>query len=171
MASVDGPVRKLTDVNGELASIPLGKTDTIEWKLDNYSENGLLTYPPDFDPSKKYPLVLYIHGGPRAASLRTFSAQAQLLAARGWLVFQPNYRGSDNLGNAYANAIRNDAGEGPGKDVMAGIEALKKRGFVDTDRMAGSVNLIVSRPPSIDADSSPPTAVANTCASGRPRPA
>ena len=138
MPSIDGPVKRLTDVNGELASIPLGKTDTIDWKVDNFSENGMLTYPPDFDPSKKYPLVLLIHGGPRAASMRTFSPAAQLMAAKGWLVFQPNYRGSDNLGSAYSNAIRNDAGEGPGKDVIAGIEALKKRGIVDTDRMAVS---------------------------------
>ena len=138
MPSVDGPVRRLTDVNGELASIPLGKTDTVDWKFENFSENGMLTYPPDFDPSKKYPLVLLIHGGPRAASMRTFSPAAQLMAAKGWLVFQPNYRGSDNLGLAYSNAIRNDAGEGPGKDVMAGIETLKKRGFVDSDRMAVS---------------------------------
>ena len=138
MPSVDGPVRRLTDVNGELASIPLGKTDTIAWKFDNHGENGMLTYPPDFDPSKKYPLVLLVHGGPRAASMRTFSPAAQLMAAKGWLVFQPNYRGSDNLGTAYSNAIRNDAGEGPGKDVMAGIEELKKRGIVDTDRMGVS---------------------------------
>jgi dipeptidyl aminopeptidase/acylaminoacyl peptidase len=115
MPSVDGPGQRLTDVNGEIASIPLGKTDTIAWKLDNHSENGLLTYPPDFDASKKYPLVLLIHGGPRAASLRTFSAAAQLMAAKGWLVFQPNYRGSDNLGNAYANAIRNDAARAPAR--------------------------------------------------------
>ena len=138
MPSVDGPVRRLTDVNGEIASIPLGKSDTVEWKHDNYTENGILTYPPDFDPSKKYPLVLLIHGGPRAASMRTFSAGAQLMAAKGWLVFQPNYRGSDNLGRAYQNAISADAGEGPGKDVMAGIESLKQRPYVDSDRMGVS---------------------------------
>ena len=82
--------------------------------------------------------MLYIHGGPRAASLMTFSSQAQLMAAHGWLVFQPNYRGSDNLGGTYQGAIRNDAGEGPGRDVIAGIESLKKRGFVDDTRMGVS---------------------------------
>jgi len=51
-------------------------------------------------------------------------------------VFQPNYRGSDNLGNAFQHAIFNDAGDGPGKDVVAGIAALKKRGFVDARRLA-----------------------------------
>src|SRR5205807_238724 len=83
-------------------------------------------------------LVLVIHGGPRAASLETFSAQAQLIAARGWLVFQPNYRGSDQLGTAYQRAIRNDAGDGPGRDVMAGVAAVKKRGFVDEARVTVS---------------------------------
>ncbi len=49
----------------------------------------------------------------------------QLMAAKGWIVFSPNYRGSDNLGNAYALAIVNDAGEGPGRDVMAGVTELR----------------------------------------------
>jgi dipeptidyl aminopeptidase/acylaminoacyl peptidase len=82
--------------------------------------------------------VLLIHGGPRAASMLIFSAPAQLMAAKGWLVFQPNYRGSDNLGGAYQRAIANDAGEGPGRDVMAGIEAVKQKGIVEDTRMAVS---------------------------------
>src|SRR4030095_8936776 len=81
---------------------------------------------------------LSVHGGPRSASLETFSPQAQLMAAKGWVVFQPNYRGSDQIGNAYQRAIVNDAGAGPGRDVMAGIEALKKLGFVDANRIAVS---------------------------------
>jgi dipeptidyl aminopeptidase/acylaminoacyl peptidase len=137
-ASVDAPLQRLTDLNNEVASLQLAKTEVIEWKNDEFSENGLLTYPTDFDASKKYPLVLVIHGGPRAASLMGFSAQAQLMAAHGWLVFQPNYRGSDNLGAAYQRAIRNDAGEGPGRDVWAGMELVKKRGNVDESRVAVS---------------------------------
>jgi len=137
-ASMDAPLQRLTDLNKEIASLQLAKTDVIEWKNDEFNENGLLTYPPDFDPSKKYPLVLVIHGGPRAASLMGFGAQAQLMAAHGWLVFQPNYRGSDNLGAAYQRAIRNDAGEGPGRDVWAGMEVVKKRGIVDETRVAVS---------------------------------
>jgi dipeptidyl aminopeptidase/acylaminoacyl peptidase len=54
------------------------------------------------------------------------------------LVFQPNYRGSDNLGNAYQRAIVNDAGEGPGRDVMAGLSAVVRKGMVDTTRIAVS---------------------------------
>jgi dipeptidyl aminopeptidase/acylaminoacyl peptidase len=82
--------------------------------------------------------VLYIHGGPRSASKQSFSARAQLLAAQGWVVFEPNYRGSDNLGNAFQSAIWNDSGAGPGRDVMAGVADLERRGFVDTNRRAVS---------------------------------
>jgi dipeptidyl aminopeptidase/acylaminoacyl peptidase len=138
MASPTAPVERLTDVNAEIAALALGKTDVIEWTNDNFQENGTLTYPPDFSASQKYPLVLYIHGGPTGASMRTFSAQAQLMAAKGWLVFQPNYRGSDNLGRQYQGAIRGDAGEGPGRDVIAGIEAVKAKGFVDETRLGVS---------------------------------
>jgi len=138
MASPGAAIKRLTDVNASIEALPLGRTETIEWKNDNFRQNGMLTYPPDFAAGRKYPLVLLIHGGPRAASMRTFSGPAQLMAAKGWLVFQPNYRGSDNLGNTYANAIRNDAGEGPGRDVIAGINAIKARGIVDESRMAVS---------------------------------
>ncbi|HYV99449.1 MAG TPA: S9 family peptidase [Gemmatimonadaceae bacterium] len=138
MSSPDAEPRRLTDVNGATASLSLGKTEMIEWKNDKFYENGTLTYPPDFDPSQKYPLVLVIHGGPRGASLLSWSSQAQLLAAKGWLVFQPNYRGSDHLGNAYQSAIRNDAGAGPGRDVMAGIDAIKAKGIVDMARVGVS---------------------------------
>ena len=58
------------------------------------------------------------------------------MAARDYVVFEPNYRGSDNLGNAYQRAIYNDAGDGPGRDVMAGVEAVKKLGFVDESKIA-----------------------------------
>jgi dipeptidyl aminopeptidase/acylaminoacyl peptidase len=138
MASPTSPVQKLTMVNDELATIPLGKSEVVGWKNDTFEENGIVTYPPDFNASQKYPLVLYIHGGPAAASMMTWSSQAQLLAAQGWVVFQPNYRGSDNLGRQYQGAIRNDAGEGPGRDVIAGIEMLKQKGFVDDTRMCVS---------------------------------
>lgn len=138
MASPSDPVRRLTDVNAATAALALGKTEMLEWTNDKFYENGTLTYPPDFDPSQKYPLVLVIHGGPRGASLLNFGAQAQLLAAKGWLVFQPNYRGSDHLGNTYQRAIQNDAGAGPGRDVIAGIEVIRNKGIVDTTRMAVS---------------------------------
>ena len=138
MRSAASPPKRLTDLNHDVAALALGRTEVIEWPCDTFTCNGLLTYPPQFSPGQKYPLVLVVHGGPRAASLENFSAQAQLMAAHGWVIFQPNYRGSDNLGSAFQRAIRNDAGAGPGRDVMAGVSVVKKRGFVDDGRVAVS---------------------------------
>ncbi len=138
MASLTSAPKRLTNLNAEVSALALGRTEVITWKSDGFSHDGILTYPPDFSPDQKYPLVLVIHGGPRAASLETFAPNAQLMAAKGWVVFQPNYRGSDQHGNAYQRAILNDAGAGPGRDVMAGVEAVKQRGFVDTNRIAVS---------------------------------
>ncbi len=129
--------RRLTHFNDEVAGRTLGKMETITWKTrDGFTADGIVTYPPDFNKDKRYPLVLVIHGGPQSASVERFNVLSQLIAAKGYLVFEPNYRGSDHLGNAYQHAIVKDWGDGPGKDVMAGIEALKKRGFVDEKRIA-----------------------------------
>ncbi|HUM02050.1 MAG TPA: S9 family peptidase [Thermoanaerobaculia bacterium] len=139
MASATATPRRLTDLNAGIASRDLGKVETFTWQgPDGWKEDGVLVLPPGFAPGAKVPLVLYIHGGPQAASTRAFSPAAQLLAAQGWAVFSPNYRGSDNLGNAYQRAIFNDAGDGPGRDVLAGLDALVKRGFVDPSRIAVS---------------------------------
>jgi dipeptidyl aminopeptidase/acylaminoacyl peptidase len=138
MASPASTPKRLTNFNAEVAGLALGRTEVISWQSESFTHNGIVTYPPDFSSNQKYPLVLVIHGGPTAASLETFSSQAQLMAAKGWVVFQPNYRGSDQLGNVYQRAIINDAGAGPGRDVMAGVEALKRRGFVDATRIAVS---------------------------------
>jgi dipeptidyl aminopeptidase/acylaminoacyl peptidase len=138
LASSESKPQRLTDFNQATAALELGKTETIHWGCDSFHMDGVVTYPPDFAPGKKYPLVLYIHGGPRSASKESFSSRSQLLAAQEWVVFEPNYRGSDNLGNSFQAAIWNDAGKGPGRDVMAGVAALEKRGFVDIAHMAVS---------------------------------
>jgi len=131
--------RCLTSFNQDIASRDLGHAEEFKWKgPDGFEEDGVVVYPPGFSPDHKYPLVLAIHGGPQSASTLSFATLPQLLAAHGYIVFSPNYRGSDNLGNAYERAIFNDAGEGPGRDVVAGIEALEEKGFVDTSRIAVS---------------------------------
>jgi dipeptidyl aminopeptidase/acylaminoacyl peptidase len=136
MSSAAATPKRLTDLNHGIAALQLGNVESIEWQSDGMKHDGVVTYPPNFVRGQKYPLALVIHGGPTAASLLSFAAQAQLMAAHGWVVFQPNYRGSDHRGNMYQRAIVNDWGEGPGRDVMAGIAALKKLGFVDESRVA-----------------------------------
>lgn len=137
LSSPNGMPRRLTDLNPDVTSRALGRSERVTWSThDGLTADGVVTYPPGFDASRRHPLVLVIHGGPTASSTEGFSPLVQLLAARGWVVFQPNYRGSDNLGNAFQHAIANDAGEGPGRDVVAGVDALVARGVVDPARVA-----------------------------------
>lgn len=139
MDSPESAPRRVTDFQREVAALPLGRVERFVWDGPNsFKMDGIVTYPPEFDAERKYPLVLYIHGGPRSASKEAFSVFAQLFAAQGWIVFEPNYRGSDNLGNAYMSAIWNDAGAGPGRDVMSGLYLLKQRPYVDVTRVAVS---------------------------------
>jgi len=136
MPSADDAPKRLTDFNHDIAALALGKTERFTWKgPDNFAEDGVLVYPPDFQKDRKYPLVLIIHGGPQAASTTAFGFLPQMMASHGYVVFSPNYRGSDNLGNAYQRAIWNDAGDGPGRDVIAGIEAVKQLGFTDESKI------------------------------------
>lgn len=128
--------KKLTNFNDEVRKIPLGKQETFSWKSDEFTPNGILTFPPDFDPAKKYPLVVEPHGGPRSTSKEFFNTSVQLKAAHGYIVFQPNYRGSDNMGYRFSEAINGDAGEGPGRDVMSGLAELKKRSYIDSTKIA-----------------------------------
>jgi dipeptidyl aminopeptidase/acylaminoacyl peptidase len=139
LASPDAKPKRLTDFNQQIAALGLGRTETFEWKgPDGFAEDGIVIYPADFSPDKKYPLVLFIHGGPQFASTTDFDIFTQLLASHGYVVFEPNYRGTDNLGNKYQRAIVNDAGDGPGRDVMSGIAALEEQGFIDESRIGVS---------------------------------
>jgi dipeptidyl aminopeptidase/acylaminoacyl peptidase len=139
MSSADASPKRLTNYNSAIAALDLGRVQSIAWDGPNgFHEDGVLTYPPEFSKGKKYPLVLLIHGGPQASSTVSFSTLPQIIASQGYIVFEPNYRGSDNLGNAYQRAIYRDAGDGPGRDVMAGLAAVEKMGFVDADKIAVS---------------------------------
>jgi dipeptidyl aminopeptidase/acylaminoacyl peptidase len=136
MDSPTAKPRRLTDFNAWAKDVAWGGMERVTWKSDAFESDGVLVLPPGYSKSKQYPLVLLVHGGPQAASKLQFSALAQLMAAQGWVVFQPNYRGSDNLGNEYMAAIIGDAGAGPGRDVMAGVAMLRKRSYVDPKRTA-----------------------------------
>jgi dipeptidyl aminopeptidase/acylaminoacyl peptidase len=142
--SPSGRLTRLTDYNVALASKPLGAVTTLTWHRDRYTEDGVLTYPAGFRQDqadklgKRYPLVLLIHGGPTSASTTSWDELAQLMAAHGWFVLRPNYRGSDNLGNAYQHAIYNDATHGPGLDILAGVAAAEKSAPIDPKRVCVS---------------------------------
>ena len=131
------PVR-MTHLQTVTDGMTLGRQETVTWTSDSFTVDGVLTYPPGYVAGRKLPLVLYLHGGPTAASLESFSTPAQIFAGQGWLVFEPNYRGSNNEGNAFNTAIVKDAGAGPGRDVMAGVKLLESRGIVDETKIAVS---------------------------------
>ncbi len=138
VTSVQGSTpTRLTFANRFFERFSFGRSEEIVWTApDGQRSDGLLTYPVNFVATQKYPLVLRIHGGPEASTTRGFEVLRQLFAARGWLVFEPNYRGSDNLGSAHEHAIFRDPGSGPGSDVIAGIAAIEKMGIVDSSRIA-----------------------------------
>lgn len=135
--------RRLTNVNGFVDALAIGKMTELDWDgPDGFHEYAVVTYPPGFDASKKYPVVALIHGGPGLSSARDFVWEqwplAQAIASHGYIVYQPNYRGSDDAGNAFMLAIVRDSAAGPGRDVMSGLAALEKLPFVDASRVAVS---------------------------------
>ncbi len=132
--------QRLTHVNAAVAAHTMGRTRTLTWRsADGFPVNGVLTEPPGgVARGKRYPLMVLIHGGPTATSLEGFSSLAQLMAAHGWLVFQPNYRGSDNLGHRFAMATVPHITSAPGRDVLDGVDAVQKLGIVDAARIGVS---------------------------------
>jgi len=139
ISSPDALPKRLTAVNAGLSDLKLGASEAFTWTSPaGFELDGILTLPPDHKAGQKYPVVLYIHGGPTSSSRLRFGLFQQALAASGFIVFEPNYRGSDNMGDAFKTAIYKDAGQGPGEDVMAGVAALKKRADVDAAHISVS---------------------------------
>lgn len=144
LRGVDSQPLRLTDFNSRFAQYAYGRSIEVTWRAPGGQMNdGILTYPDDYTPGKKYPLVVWDHGGPEASSSEGFDTNEigplrDLFAADGYLVFEPNYRGSDNLGNAHMHAIYRDPGVGPDSDVISGIKMLEARGIVDESRIAAT---------------------------------
>jgi dipeptidyl aminopeptidase/acylaminoacyl peptidase len=131
--------QRLTHYNDRIAAHALGRTRTIAWRsADGFDADGVLTEPVNAVRGRRYPLMVVIHGGPTATSRESFSGLAQLMAARGWYVFQPNYRGSDNLGRRWANATVPRITSAPAQDVLDGVDAVVTLGVVDTTRIGVS---------------------------------
>ena len=130
-------IRPLTDVNGDvLAGKKLATTEEVWYtSVDGYRIQGWIVKPADFDPAKKYPLMLEIHGGPHSMYNVGFSFARQDHAANGFVVLYTNPRGSTGYGSAFGNAIKNAY---PGKDyndLMAGVDTVINRGYIDRNRL------------------------------------
>lgn len=136
-ASDPSKQRRLTRVNaGLLAAREVGKVEELQWKsFDGKEIQGWVIYPPGFDAAQKYPLILDIHGGPHAMYGVEFNHQMQIFAARGYVVLYSNPRGSTGYGEEFGNIIH---GKYPGddyKDLMAGVDAIVAKGFIDPKRL------------------------------------
>jgi dipeptidyl aminopeptidase/acylaminoacyl peptidase len=138
--AVDRPSQwtRLTSVNDSLlAGSNLGEVEALSYdSFDGRPIEGWIVKPPGFDPSKKYPMILEIHGGPHAMYGVEFAHEFQVQAGRGFVVFYTNPRGSTGYGEEFGNMI--DA-RYPGddfKDLMAGVDAVVARGYVDPRKLA-----------------------------------
>ncbi|HKS11245.1 MAG TPA: S9 family peptidase [Pyrinomonadaceae bacterium] len=133
----NGQPRQLTHLNDELFS-KLNLTEPEEiWhtSFDGRKIQVWVQKPPDFDPNKKYPLILNIHGGPHAAYGFIFDHEFQWMASKGYVVLYPNPRGSTSYGQEFGNIIQHNYPGDDYKDLMAGVDELIKRGYIDEKKM------------------------------------
>ena len=132
-----GEMTRLTSINaGLLAGIHLGKTEAIDFHSSgNTSVQGWVVKPPDFDPAKKYPLILEIHGGPFSMYSVAFNYMFQNFAANDFVVLYVNPRGSTGYGTAFSGGIDHNYPGPDYDDLMAGVDTTIGKGFVDTSHM------------------------------------
>ncbi len=115
----------------------LGALEEINFdsSADHRKMQGWIVKPPGFDPAKKYPFVLEIHGGPFAMYAPSFAAEIQLYAAAGYVVLYMNPRGSTGYGEEFGNLIHHDYPDKDYDDLMSGVDAVIGRGYIDTQRL------------------------------------
>jgi dipeptidyl aminopeptidase/acylaminoacyl peptidase len=133
----DATPKQLTHVNDELFS-KLNLTEPEEIWYDSFDGKHIQAWvqkPPNFDPHKKYPLILNIHGGPHVAYGHIFEHEFQWMAARGYVVLYPNPRGSTTYGQEFGNIIQYHYPGDDYKDLMAGVDELIKLGYVDDKKL------------------------------------
>jgi dipeptidyl aminopeptidase/acylaminoacyl peptidase len=133
--------RKLTTANPQVEDFALGETEVITWKsTDGLVVEGILLKPVNFDASKKYPLMVVVHGGPTGAHMNSFRVSygdgGQFWAGQGWAVLYPNPRGSTNYGEKFMRGNIPDWGGGDYRDIMSGVDTVIKRGIADPDKLA-----------------------------------
>ncbi len=132
-----GSPRQLTHINDGLFG-KLNLTEPEEIWYTSFDGKKIQTWvqkPPDFDPKKKYPLILNIHGGPHSAYGYVFDHEFQWMAAKGYVVLYPNPRGSTSYGQDFANIIQYNYPGDDYKDLMAGVDELIKRGYIDEKKL------------------------------------
>ena len=136
--NLDNPANptRLTEVNADvLNGVTLGAVEEIWYRSDPFEIQGWIVKPPDFDPSRKYPLMLAIHGGPHGMYNGGFNFAFQEHAANDYVVLYTNPRGSTGYGTEFANAINHDYPGVDMQDLMAGVDEVIATGYVDEDNL------------------------------------
>ncbi len=132
--------RRLTTLNPKLGEFKMSVSEAIRWKAPDGREIEGLLHRPEGSVGKKLPLVVHVHGGPAGAYTLAFPGSMNnyhhILTARGYAVFQPNFRGSTGYGDAFQRLNVNDWGKGDFQDIMSGVDSLISKGAADPDRMA-----------------------------------
>jgi len=141
----DGPdkltqARSMTSFNRLFTERDLPKAKPYRWTSDDGTPvEGMLMYPPGKFEAKNLPVFVFIHGGPQDADGNHFEADwyqwDRLAATQGWLVFEPNYRGSTGYGDKFALQIVPEIVSKPGRDILTGVDALVKDGIADPNRL------------------------------------
>jgi len=128
---------QLTRVNDDVLSrVTLGNVEEIKYRsVDDFEIQGWIVKPPDFDRTKKYPLILQIHGGPHGMYGVDFSFERQQHAAEGFVVLYTNPRGSSGYGKKFGNAINNAYPSKDYDDLMRGVDRVIERGYIDANNL------------------------------------
>ncbi|HEX4007154.1 MAG TPA: S9 family peptidase [Acidobacteriaceae bacterium] len=130
-------LKQITHFNDALKPL-WGKAESIDWTNEGFHVQGWLLQPAHFDPTKKYPLVVYVHGGPSAANMPRWPYAgfgAVPFSALDYFVLMPNPRGSYGQGEKFTQANRKDFGYGDLRDILAGVDAVEKQYPVDDHRV------------------------------------
>ncbi len=130
--------RRITQLNADLLdhkALATAEEITFKSSFDGREIQGWILKPPHFDPSRKYPLILEIHGGPFANYGDRFAAEDQLYAAPGNVVLYINPRGSTSYGEEFGNLIHHDYPDHDFEDLMSGVDAAIAKGYVDPDQL------------------------------------
>lgn len=130
-------ITRLTMLNDSLlAGRELGAVEEIAWdSFDGRAIQGWVVKPPNFDPSKKYPLILDIHGGPHAMYGVEYNHEFQIQAARGFVVLYPNPRGSTGYGEEFGNIIHTKYPGDDYQDLMKGVDTMIAKGYIDPKKL------------------------------------
>jgi dipeptidyl aminopeptidase/acylaminoacyl peptidase len=134
----DGKLRRITaEGDRELANVSLGQTKAVRWTSKEHIRlEGIVTFPPSYKKGKRYPLVVVPHGGPEDNDHLVLRSDVQYLAALGYIVIQPQYRGSTGYGTPFLNAIYQHFGDRAYRDVDSAADYAIQQGWADPNRLA-----------------------------------